>query len=81
VVLEAQLMTKALTTFLVAVVLVPKIPAATIFVNGLGIPGGTGDVFGTSVNNGRLGFFPISTSMASATSGGLCPTAAPVAAH
>jgi hypothetical protein len=51
------LTTKALTTFLVAVVLVPQIQAATIFVNALGIPGGTGDVFGTSVNNGRLGFF------------------------
>ena len=50
-------MTKALTTFLVAVVLVPEIQAATIFVNGLGIPGGTGDAFGTGVNNGRLGFF------------------------
>ena len=50
-------MTKALTALLVAVVLVPEIQAAAIFVNGFGIPGGTGDVFGTNVNNGRLGFF------------------------
>jgi hypothetical protein len=51
------MMTKALMTLVVAVLLVPEIPAASIFVNGLGIPGGTSDVFGTSVNNGRLGFF------------------------
>ena len=50
-------MSKALTAFLTAVVLVPQVPAATIFMNGLGITGGTGDAFGTSVNNGTLGFF------------------------
>ncbi|GAB6068242.1 esterase-like activity of phytase family protein [Methylothermus subterraneus] len=31
--------------------------AGPIFVNGLTIPGNTGDQFGTSVNDGRLGFF------------------------
>lgn len=31
--------------------------AAPTFVNGLAIPANTGDAFGTSVNNGRLGFF------------------------
>lgn len=31
--------------------------AATSFVNGLAIPATTGDLFGTSVNDGRLGFF------------------------
>lgn len=31
--------------------------AAPMFVNGLAIPGGAGDTFGTSVNDGRLGFF------------------------
>lgn len=31
--------------------------AGPSFVNGLTIPGDTGDQFGTSVNNGRLGFF------------------------
>ncbi len=31
--------------------------AAPTFVNGLSIPAGTGDAFGTAVNNGRLGFF------------------------
>lgn len=31
--------------------------AAPTFVNGLAIPAGTGDQFGTSVNGGRLGFF------------------------
>ncbi len=31
--------------------------AATVFVNGLAIPGGTGDIHGTSVNDGRVGFF------------------------
>lgn len=31
--------------------------AAPAFVNGLAIPGATGDQFGTGVNNGRLGFF------------------------
>src|SRR4051794_16394075 len=50
-------MNKPLTAFLVAVILLPNVPAATIFVNGLAIPGGTGDAFGTSVNDGRLGFF------------------------
>jgi hypothetical protein len=32
-------------------------PAAPTFVNGLAIPGNSGDSFGTSVNDGRLGFF------------------------
>jgi len=31
--------------------------SAPSFVNGLAIPGATGDAFGTSVNDGRLGFF------------------------
>lgn len=31
--------------------------AASAFVNGLAIPGDTGDDFGTSVNDGRVGFF------------------------
>ena len=31
--------------------------AAPTFVNGLAIPGSTGDTFGTSVNDGRVGFF------------------------
>jgi hypothetical protein len=31
--------------------------ATPTFVNGIAIPGNTGDQFGTSVNNGRLGFF------------------------
>jgi hypothetical protein len=31
--------------------------AGPVFVNGLAIPGATGDLFGTGVNGGRLGFF------------------------
>ena len=31
--------------------------AAPAFVNGLAIPGATGDQFGTAVNNGRVGLF------------------------
>lgn len=33
------------------------VAAAPTFVNGLAIPGATGDAFGTSVNDGRVGFF------------------------
>ena len=72
-------MNKPLTAFLVAVILLPNVPAATIFVNGLAIPGGTGDAFGTSVNDGRLGFFPTSTTISSVMNGGPCRTAVPAA--
>jgi hypothetical protein len=33
------------------------VAAAPLFVNGLAIPGDTGDQYGTEVNDGRLGFF------------------------
>src|SRR6266700_127099 len=50
-------MTRAVTAFLGGVMLAGIAQAGTIFVNGIAIPGATGDAFGTSVNNGRLGFF------------------------
>lgn len=42
---------------LVGLVLSGSAAAAPSFVNGLAIPGATGDQFGSSVNNGRVGFF------------------------
>ncbi len=50
-------MTRSVMAFLGGVMLAGIAQAGTIFVNGIAIPGGTGDSFGTSVNNGRLGFF------------------------
>jgi hypothetical protein len=50
-------MTKWVRVFLGGVVLAGIGQTSTIFVNGIAIPGGTGDSFGTSVNDGRLGFF------------------------
>lgn len=42
---------------LVAAGLAGPVQADPVFVNGLAIPGGLGDQFGTSVNDGRVGFF------------------------
>jgi len=42
---------------LVSLVVSAAAGAAPGFVNGLAIPGATGDQFGTAVNNGRVGFF------------------------
>ena len=42
---------------LVGLVLSGNAAAAPSFVNGLAIPGASGDQFGTSVNDGRVGFF------------------------
>ncbi len=42
---------------LASLVLSGTAAAAPSFVNGLAIPGTTGDQFGTAVNNGRVGFF------------------------
>jgi hypothetical protein len=50
-------MMRALLAFLGSVTLASTGHASTVFINGLAIPGGTGDTFGTSVNNGRLGMF------------------------
>lgn len=38
-------------------VLVGAVAAAPMFVNGIAIPGNTGDQFGTAVDDGRVGFF------------------------
>ncbi|MGE3541390.1 MAG: esterase-like activity of phytase family protein [Candidatus Tectimicrobiota bacterium] len=42
---------------LAGLLLATTVSAAPTFVNGLAIPGTTGDQFGTSVNDGRVGFF------------------------
>lgn len=41
----------------VGLILSGAVQASPTFINGLTIPGVTGDVYGTSVNDGRLGFF------------------------
>lgn len=48
---------KLLSALLLGVSLSSAVHAAPAFVNGLAISGALGDQFGTSVNNGRLGFF------------------------
>ena len=74
-------MTRSVMAFLGGVMLAGIAQAGTIFVNGIAIPGGSGDNFGTSVNNGRLGFFSDIYYDQLATNGGPCPTAAPAAAR
>lgn len=48
---------KPLSALVLGLLLSAGVHAAPTFVNGLAIPGATGDTFGTSVNDGRLGFF------------------------
>jgi len=48
---------KPLSALVVGLLMSAGAQAAPSFVNGIAIPGATGDTFGTSVNNGRLGFF------------------------
>lgn len=48
---------KTIVCLVLVLVLTGVAQASPIFVNGITIPGGTGDVYGTSVNDGRLGFF------------------------
>ena len=50
-------MKRAVLAFLGSVALASTAQASTVFINGLAIPGATGDAFGTSLNNGRLGMF------------------------
>ena len=52
-----QWMKRAVLAFLGSVALASTAQASTVFINGLAIPGATGDAFGTSLNNGRLGMF------------------------
>lgn len=47
----------AVSAALAGLIVSGGVSAAPSFVNGLAIPGATGDQFGTSVNNGRVGFF------------------------
>ncbi|MEZ5402159.1 MAG: esterase-like activity of phytase family protein [Bryobacteraceae bacterium] len=44
-------------TLLAGLAIASTLSATPVFVNGIAIPGGTGDAFGASVNDGRLGFF------------------------
>jgi hypothetical protein len=46
-----------LSPLLLGLMLSASAHAAPSFVNGIAIPGAMGDLFGTSVNDGRLGFF------------------------
>jgi len=48
---------KTLSPFVLGLVMSAAAHAAPSFVNGIAIPGATGDLYGTSVNDGRLGFF------------------------
>ncbi len=45
------------TSFLAGLLLASTVSASPTFVNGLAIPGDTADFFGSSVNDGRVGFF------------------------
>ena len=45
------------TSFLAGMLLASTVSASPSFVNGLAIPGDTADFFGSSVNDGRVGFF------------------------
>ena len=48
---------KKLALLCAALVCATAARAAPVFVNGLTLPGNMGDRFGTSVNDGRLGYF------------------------
>lgn len=48
---------KPIPALLLGLVFSGAVQAAPTFVNGLALPGASGDLFGSSVNNGRLGYF------------------------
>lgn len=48
---------KPVPALLLGLVFSGAVQAAPAFVNGLALPGALGDQFGSSVNNGRLGYF------------------------
>lgn len=48
---------KPTPALLLGLVFSGAVQAAPTFVNGLALPGASGDLFGSSVNNGRLGYF------------------------
>ena len=48
---------KPVSALVIGLLVSAGVHAAPAFVNGIAIPGATGDAFGTSVNDGRLGFF------------------------
>ncbi len=48
---------KPIPALLLGLVFSGTAQAAPVFINGLALPGASGDLFGSSVNNGRLGYF------------------------
>lgn len=48
---------KPISALVLGLLLSAGVQAAPTFINGIAIPGATGDAFGNSVNDGRLGFF------------------------
>lgn len=48
---------KPIPALLLGLLFSGAVQAAPTFVNGLALPGASGDLFGASVNNGRLGYF------------------------